>query len=74
MKTILKIIAVLFIIWRVTELSNTLITLNALSLVMYGLLTVVVSYMMGFNALHLNLIKLYERFMDQFNPQSKDAS
>lgn len=74
MKTILKIIAVLFIIWRVTELSNTLITLNALSLVMYGLLTVVVSYMMGFNALHLNLIKLHERFMDQFNPQSKDAS
>lgn len=63
MKTILTVLAAAFLIYRIEQLSNTIIHINALTLILWGLLLVVVSYVTGFNALHLRLTNFYERFV-----------
>ena len=71
MKTFITVLAAGFLIWRINELANTLITINALTLILWGLFIAVVFYGAGFNVLHLNLIKFYERFVDWFSPVGK---
>lgn len=74
MKTFITIFTALFLIWRIEQLSNLIITINALTLILYGLLTAVTFYVMGYNALHLFLKQYYDRCVGFFNPKSKDAS
>lgn len=71
MKTFITVLAAGFLIWRINELANTLITINALTLILWGLLLIVVSYSAGYNALHLQLINLYDRMVDWFSPVGK---
>lgn len=71
MKTILTVLAAAFLIWRIDVLSNTIIHINALTLCAWGLLLGSVFYYSGYIALHLNLIKFYERFVGWFSPVGK---
>lgn len=71
MKNFITLLAAGFLIWRINELANTLITINALTLILWGLLIVIIFYGAGFNALHLKLINLYDRMVDWFSPVGK---
>ena len=74
MKNFITLLVTGFLIWRINELANIVITINALTLILWGLFIAVVFYGAGFNALHLNLIKFYERFVDWFSPVDKHPS
>ena len=74
MKTIITVLAASFLIWRLDELSNTIIHINAFTLCAWGLLIGVVIYIAGFNALHLQLINLYERFVGWIQSVVKHVS
>ena len=71
MKTFITVLAAGFLIWRINELANTLITINSLTLILFSLLLILVSYSTGYNSLHLQLINLYDRMVDWFSPVGK---
>jgi hypothetical protein len=74
MKTFLTVFAAAFLIWRIDELSNTIIHINALTFTLWALLIATVFYVLGFNALHLKLINLYERFVGWIQSVAKHVS